>query len=160
VKLTFNGIWLPALSSVALMLGCSSKAFFRADPPVNAQGLTMALVDQGCDLDQDPEVASSYVQDTMIAVQINNASPAPAMVDSSHARLAWNKSSTAPDQRAESVTLKPGGSARIQLHFTPKGADAACNNAMTLSWNDAVTVDGKPITVPPMKFQISERADP
>ena len=159
MELTCKRIW-PALASLGLVLGCSDKTFFRADPPVSSQGLTMALVDQGCDLDQDPEVASAYVQDTMITVQVTNSSPAAATVDSSHVRLAWNKQSIAPDSRAESVVVKPAGSTRVQLHFTPKGTDAACNNAMTLSWNDAVTVDGKPVTVPPLKFQISERPDP
>ena len=150
----------PAFWSLALLLGCSDKTFFRADPPVSSQGLTMALVDQGCDLDQDPDVASAYVQDTMVTVQVTNASPAAATIDTAHIRLAWNKQSIAPDSRPESVSLKPGGSSRVQLHFTPKGTDAACNNALTLSWNDAVTVAGKPVTVPPMKFQISERPDP
>ena len=102
---TLTRFW-PACSALVLLLGCAGRAFFRADPPVNAQGVTMALVDQGCDLDQDPEVASAYVQDTMITVQVTNSSPAPATVDTARLRLGWNQHSLAPDSNAESVSVK------------------------------------------------------
>jgi hypothetical protein len=158
VKPTFKMGWL--IFSATAGLGCANKTFFRADPPVNAQGFSVALIDQGCDLDQDPETQGSFVQDTMVAVQVTNASPAPVRIETDKTRLAWNKQSAAPDQRPDVVTLKPGEGTRMQLHFTPKGPDVACNNPLTLAWSDAVTVAGKPISVPPLKFQLSATPDP
>ena len=155
---TFKVGWL--IVSATAGLGCASKAFFRADPPVNAQGLSVALIDQGCDLDQDAEIPGAFVQDTMVAVQVTNASPAPVRIETDKARLAWNRQSAAPDQRPDVVTLNPGQGARVQLHFTPKGPDVACNNPLTLAWNDAVTIDGKPISLPPLRFQLSGTPDP
>jgi hypothetical protein len=158
VRQTFNLAWL--MLSATVGIGCADKSFFRADPPVSAQGLSVALVDQGCDLDQDPETQGSFVEDMMVAVQVTNASPAPVRIETNKARLAWNKQTAAPDQHPDVVTLKPGAGTRVQLHFTPKGPDVACNNALTLAWSDAVTIDGKPISVPPLKFQMSATPDP
>jgi hypothetical protein len=158
VKQTFNPRWL--LLSLALVLGCADRSFFRVDPPVNAQGISVALVSQTCELEQDFEQQSLFVQDTMLALQITNQSPSAATFDSDKVRLAWSKQTTAPDLLHQLGTIKAGDSTRVQLHFTLKGPDAACNNQTTLTWSDAVTLGAKPVELPPIKFQLSARADP
>jgi hypothetical protein len=144
---------------LALGLGCSGKAFVRADPPISAQGLTIALTDQSCDLDQDPEQQGSYVEDVMLGLDLTNKSPSNVQLDRDRARLGWSRESVLPDQHRGSVSLKPGESTHIQIHFTPKGADVACNNGMKLDWSDAVTMDGKPVSLPPLTYQASSKPD-
>ena len=158
MKPTLNPRWLVLF--LALVLGCAEKAVFRADPPVNAQGISVAMVSQSCDLQMDVEEQSSFVQDTMLALQISNHSPSAATFDSDKVRLAWSKQATAPDLRHQLGTINAGDSTRVQLHFTLKGPDAACNNQTTLTWNGAVTLDAKPVDLPPIKFQLSATADP
>ena len=158
MKPTFNPRWLAF--SLALLLGCADRSFFRVDPPVSAQGISMALVSQSCEQEPDVEQQSSFVQDTLVTVQITNQAPSAATFDSDKVRLAWSKQVTAPDLRHQLGTINARDSTRVQLHFTLKGPDAACNNQLTLAWNDAVTLDARPVPLAPIKFQLSATADP
>jgi len=159
VKQTFNPRWL-FFFSLTLGLGCADKSPFRVDPPVNAQGISAALVSQNCDLEQDLEQQSSFVQDTLLTLQITNQSPSAATFDSEKVRLAWSKQTSGPDLRHQIGTIKAGDHTRVQLHFTLKGPDAACNNQTTLTLNDAISLDGKPVVLAPIKFQLTAMADP
>lgn len=158
MKSTFNPRWL--VFSLALGLGCADRSFFRVDPPVSAQGISVALASQSCEQEQDLEQQSSFVQDTMLTLQITNHASSAATFDSDKVRLAWSKQLTAPDLRHQLGTINAGDSTRLQVHFTLKGPEAACNNQMTFTWNDAVMLAAKPVDLPPIKFQLSATADP
>ena len=158
MKQMFKPQWL--VLSLPLVLGCADKSFFRVDPPVNAQGVSVALVGESCELEQDLEQPSWFAQDTMLTLQITNQSPSAATFDSGKVRLAWGKQATAPDLHHPIGTIKAGDSTRVQLHFTLRGTDAACNNQTTLTWDDAITLGAKPVNLAPIKFQLSARADP
>ena len=143
----------------ACAFACAGKTFVRADPPIATQGISIALVDETCALDSDPEQGGTFVLDLGITLRVTDGAGAPISFHPDRARLVFAGRETLSDDRPEAIGVGVGSKKNLRVHFVQKGKDVGCNNLMSLALDKAVELGGKPLTLAPMAFQPSNSPD-
>ncbi len=67
-----RAIW-SSIVLCASALGCAGKTFVRVDPPLAAQGVSIALTQEECGLDQDPMLPDTFVLDLSLTMRVTNS---------------------------------------------------------------------------------------
>jgi hypothetical protein len=75
------------LTSILAAAGCAAQPFLRADPPVEAGGVRVGLVDQRCDREIDPNWSGADILGLEVRVQVTNATASAITFDPAKARL-------------------------------------------------------------------------
>jgi hypothetical protein len=153
-----RAIW----SSIVLCagaLGCAGKTFVRVDPPLDAQGVSVALTQEECALDQDPMLPDTFMLDLSLTVRVTDGAPDPLKFHPERSRLVIAGRETNADDHAEELGVGAGSKKDLHVHFLVKGKDVACNNAMSLALDKAMELGGKPLPLTPITFQPSNTPD-
>ena len=104
------------------VIACAGKTFVRADPPIATQGISIALVDETCALDSDPEQGGTFLLDLGLTLRLTDGAGAPVSFHPDRARLVFagretvsddrpSRSASAPDRRrtCASTSSRRGG---------------------------------------------------
>jgi hypothetical protein len=73
--------------STVLGVGCAAHPFVRADPPVEAEGVRVGLVDQKCDRMIDPNWSYADILGLQVRVEVTNSTTDPVTFEPSKVRL-------------------------------------------------------------------------
>jgi len=120
-----RAIW----SSIVLCagaIGCAGKTFVRVDPPLAAQGVSVALTQEECGLDQDPMLPDTFVLDLSLTMRVTNSATEVVKFHPERARLLIAGREVTADDRAEEVDVGAGGKKDLHVRFLAKGRDVAC----------------------------------
>jgi hypothetical protein len=153
-----RAIW----SSIVLCLGalgCAGKTFVRVDPPLAAQGVSIALTQEECALDQDPMLPDTFMMDLSLTLRVTDGAPDPLTFHPERSRLLIAGRETPADDHAEETGVGAGSKKDLHVHFLVKGKDVACNAAMSLALDKAIELGGKPLPLTPISFQPSNSPD-
>jgi hypothetical protein len=140
-------------------LGCGGKTFVRVDPPLAAQGVSVALTQEECALDQDPMLPDTFMLDLSLTMRVTDGAPDPLKFHPERSRLLIAGRETTADDHAEEQGVGAGAKKDLHVHFLVKGKDVACNAAMSLALDKAMDLGGKPLPLAPISFQPSNAPD-
>jgi hypothetical protein len=140
-------------------IGCAGKTFVRVDPPLAAQGVSVALTQEECALDQDPMLPDTFMMDLSLTMRVTDGAPDPLKFHPERSRLVIAGRETASDDHAEELGVGAGSKKDFHVHFLVKGKDVACNAAMSLALDKAMELGGKPLPLTPISFQPSNTPD-
>ena len=146
---------------LGVVVGCAGagRSFVRVDPPLTAEGVSVALIEESCALDQDVNQAGAYVLDLSLTVQLTNGATRPVTFHPERSRLTSPVGEIAADDRPEEIGVGPGSKKTVRIHFIQKGRDLGCNAVMKVALDRTVELDHKPIPLSPMSFQASNSPD-
>ncbi len=151
-----------AWSSIVLcaaLTGCAGKTFVRVDPPIAAEGVSVALTQEECALDQDPMLPDTFDLDLSLTMRVTDSASDALKFHPDKSRLIISGRENPSDDRAEEVGVGAGGKRDLHVHFLVKGRDVACNIAMSLALDKALELGGKPVRLSPVSFQPSNSPD-
>lgn len=140
-------------------LGCAGKTFVRVDPPLAAQGVSVALTQEECALDQDPMLPDTFMLDLSLTMRVTDGAPDPLKFHPERSRLLIAGRETASDDHADEQGVGAGSKKDLHVHFLVKGKDVGCNAAMSLALDKAMELGGKPLSLTPISFQPSNSPD-
>ena len=140
-------------------LGCGGKTFVRVDPPLAAQGVSVALTQEQCALDQDPMLPDTFMMDLSLTLRVTDGAPDPLKFHPERSRLLIAGRETTADDHAEEQGVGAGSKKDLHVHFLVKGKDVACNAAMSLALDKAMELGGKPLPLTPISFQPGNSPD-
>jgi hypothetical protein len=143
----------------ASAIGCAGKAFVRVDAPRAADGVSVALVEEECSLDQDTDQPGWFVLDLDLMVQVTNGAARPVAFHADRSRLTSPAGEAASDDRKDEVDVGPGAKKRLSVHFVQKGRDIGCNSPMSVAFGKALEIDHRAIPLSPLSFQPSNSPD-
>jgi hypothetical protein len=107
----------------------------RADAPVAAGAVTVALVGHKCDVRTRRDM--NDILDLVVHVRLTNTGATPAPVDPSQMKLVVGHDETPPDEHPERFELAAGAPADVRLHYHRWG-NAGCDAPMALALGGAV----------------------
>lgn len=147
------------LASAATMVGCGeawSHSFVRTDPPAQADGVSVALVERQCDRRIDPNWSSyADILGLDIRVQVANTSGAALTFDPKRVRLLADGEARAPHSSDGPATVPSGESKAFTVHFLERDDNLACNVPMALAVDGAVTIGTSRVPFAPVSFLAS-----
>jgi hypothetical protein len=149
------------LASVLATGGCSeawSHAFVRTDPPVAADGVSVALVARQCDRQIDPNWQSyADVLGLDVDMRVTNSAAEAVTFDPAKVRLLADGLARAPHRSDSAETLPAGASKVFTVHFLELDDNLACNVPMALAVAGAAQIGSTPVTLGPLNFLASRR---
>jgi hypothetical protein len=136
--------------------GCFQSPFLRTDGPAQAQGVSVALVDQRCDFEPDWDAQrenGSYPNrlDIGMKILVDNQTPHPITIDGHNLRLLAGGDAVAPMTAGEPRSVAPGGKETIEVRFQHTG-DSGCNAQLSLSLDKAIRVGDQPVPLRAVTF--------
>ena len=88
--------------SAVLGVDCAAHPFLRADPPVEARGVRVGLIDQRCDREMDPDWSGADILDLDVRVEVTNSTADTIAFEPANVRLlAALRPGNIPDGREE-----------------------------------------------------------
>jgi hypothetical protein len=147
------------VTALSAMGGCSeawSRSFVRTDPPAQADGVSVALVERGCDRRNDPDwPAYADVLGLDIQMRVTNAAVASVMFDPSKVRLLADGEARRPHRSDSAETIPAGASKMFTVHFLERDDNLACNVPMALAIEGAAEIGSSPVPLRPVSFLVS-----
>jgi hypothetical protein len=144
------------LTSMVTAGGCSeawSRSFVRTDPPAQAGGVSVALVDRQCDRQIDPNwSAYADILGLDIQMRVTNSAGSALTFDPGKVRLLADGEARAPHRSDASETIASGGSKTFTVHFLERDDNLACNVPMALAVDGAAAIGSSPIPLRPVSF--------
>ncbi len=142
---------IPAVAAV----GCAAHPFVRADPPVEAGGVRVGLVDQKCDRRIDPNWSVADILGLEVRVEVTNSTANAISFDPAKMRLLADGEARKPHASDQSGTVLAGGSKLFQVGFLERDDNLACNVPMALGVAGAATVGSLALPLRPISFLVS-----
>jgi hypothetical protein len=141
--------------STVLGVGCAAHPFVRADPPVEAEGVRVGLVDQKCDRMIDPNWSYADILGLQVRVEVTNSTTDPVTFEPSKVRLLADGEARKP-HKLDSGALIPAGASKIfEVGFLERDDTLACNVPMALSVTGAASVGSSAVPLRPLSFLVS-----
>jgi hypothetical protein len=143
------------LTSILAAAGCGAQPFLRADPPVEADGVRVELVDQRCDREIDPNWSSADILGLQVRVKVTNSTANAIGFDPAKVRLLADGEARTPHKSDRSETVLAGGSKIFEVGFLERDDNLACNVPMALGVAGAATVGSSALPLRPISFLVS-----
>jgi hypothetical protein len=151
------------LSIVAAMLiapllqlgGCASQPLARAGGPAQAQAISVALVGQSCDRENDPNWSIADILELDLRIRVTNSGATVLRFDPAQTALIAVGQPHRPHREDTAAVIPPGGSRTFVVHFLERDGRLACNVPMALAIDRAVTAGGASVTFQPIPFLAS-----
>jgi hypothetical protein len=147
------------LASLIAMGGCSeawSRSFVRTDPPAQAGGVSVALVERQCDRRIDPDWSSyADILGLDIQMRVTNSAVSPMTFDPAKVRLLADGESRTPHRSDGAETIAVGTSKTFTVHFLERDDNLACNVPMALAIDGAAEIGSAPLPLRPLSFLAS-----
>jgi hypothetical protein len=143
------------LTSILAPAGCAAHPFLRADPPVEAGGVRVGLVDQKCDREIDPNWSYADILGLQVRVQVTNSTANAISFDPEKMRLLADGEARKPHASDRSSTVLAGGSKIFEVGFLERDDNLACNVPMALGVAGAATVGSSALPLGPIPFLVS-----
>jgi hypothetical protein len=151
-------IWATvAVGVVATACGYSSP-YRSSGPSLSKAGVAIAVVGQRCYVNRTGEPYRTTVSDDELNVElrvdVRNQSSHTAVVEPQRMVVSEMVDGKRADLRSEdkdAVTLQPGESKTVSLRFGTAG-DLDCHHELALDAGSAITVDGQPVSLDPVRF--------
>jgi hypothetical protein len=137
--------------------GCASQPFVRAGEPAQSQAISVALVGQSCDRENDPNWSSADILGLDLRILVTNSGAADLRFDPAETALLAAGRSRRPHRSDAAAAIPPGASRTFVVHFLERDAELACNVPMTLAIDRAVTAGGATVTFTPISFLASHQ---
>jgi len=137
------------------LAACMSKPFVRTDGPARDRGISVALVSQSCDRENDPNWSYADILGLDVKISVANSGSAAITFDPAQTALSAGGRSQPPLRSDAAAAIPPGASRTFVVHFLERNGDLACNVPMALSLDRAVRLDGAPVTLQPISFLAS-----
>ena len=144
-----------AIALFGLGAGCALRPAFRNDGPVTShEGVELAVVGQRCDQFEEPHQYGNDLVESVVEVQVRNATPAPLTVRRDAFRLitpdgfalktlTWNA--------GQPVTMSGGQTRTFELRFMTRGS-LECAREMVLDADSGLTLPAGPVRVTSVRF--------
>ena len=148
-------------AAVLVASGCAYSAPYRTSgPSLSDQGVEVGLTGIRCYVNRGGDPLTDTTDEDQagldVKLQINNNSGQVAEVSEGQIRLAeadLPMAQAASPRRAKVIALLPGETMQVPLKFTPNGV-ADCHHRFALEFGDSVEVDGAPVLLYPIDFQV------
>ena len=149
------------LTSVVAVGGCGeswSRAFVRTDPPAQAGGVSVALVERQCDRRIDPNWSSyADILGLDIQVRVTNSTGSALTFDPGKVRLFADGEARVPHRSDASETIPTGASRTFKVHFLERDDNLACNVPMALEVDGAAEIGSDRLPLRSISFLASTR---
>lgn len=143
------------LTSILAAVGCAAHPFLRADPPVEAGGIRVGLVDQRCDRRIDPNWSYADILGLEVRVEVKNSTTDPIAFEPAKVRLLAAGEARKPHESDRGASIPPGASKIFEVGFLERDDNLACNVPMALSVAEAATTGSSPLPLRPISFLVS-----
>jgi hypothetical protein len=138
---------------------CGYSAPYRSSgPALSKAGVEIAVVGQRCYVNRAADPYRTTVSDDELnlelRVDVKNQSGRTAVVEPQRMVVSEMADGKRTDLRSEdkgAVTLQPGEAKTVSLRFERTG-DLDCRHELALDAGQAVTVDGQPVSLDPIRF--------
>jgi hypothetical protein len=147
-----------ALTLMMAAGGCSeswSRWFVRTDPPAEAGGVSVALVERQCDRDNDPNWSYADILGLDIQMRVTNSAGSAVTFDPGKVRLLADGEARAPHRADAPETIATGTSKTFTVHFLERDDNLACNIPMALAVDGAAAIGASPLPLRPVSFLAS-----
>jgi hypothetical protein len=141
--------------SAVLGVGCAAHPFLRADPPVDAGGVRVGLVDQKCDRMIDPNWSYADILGLEVHVEVTNSTTDPMTFEPAKVRLLADGEARKPHKSDDSALIPAGASKIFKVTFFERDDNLACNVPMALGVAQAATTGSTPLPLRPISFLVS-----
>ena len=156
-----QGIGMLGAAAVLVASGCAYSAPYRTSgPSLSDQGVEVGLAGIRCYVNRGADPLTDTTDEDQagldVRLQINNNSDKVAEVSEGQIRLAeadLPMAQAASPRRSKVIALLPGETMQVPLKFTPNGV-ADCHHRFALEFGDSVEVDGAPVPLNPIDFQV------
>jgi hypothetical protein len=138
--------------------GCGeswSRSFVRTDPPAEAGGVSVALVDRQCDRDSDPNWSYADILGLDILMRVTNSAGSAVTFDPGKVRLLADGEARAPHRADGAETIAAGTSKTFAVHFLERDDNLACNVPMALAIDGSAAIGAFPLPLRPLSFLAS-----
>ena len=155
MKVGFSNV--AAIFMVALLElgGCATQPLARVSGPVQAQAISVALVGQSCDRENDPNWSSADILGLDLQIRVTNAGAAELRFDPAETALLADGQPYRPHRSDSPAAIPPGESGTFVVHFLERNGSLACDVPMKLAIDRAVTAGGAAVTFEPISFLAS-----
>ena len=156
-----QSIGMLGAAAVLVASGCAYSAPYRTSgPSLSDKGVEVGLTGIRCYVNRGADPLTDTTDEDQagldVKLQINNNSGQVAEVSEGHILLAQADAPMAqgaPPRRAKVIALLPGETMQVPLRFMPNGV-ADCHHRFALEFGDSVEVDGAPVLLYPIDFQV------
>jgi hypothetical protein len=152
------GFWKVAAILIAPLLelgGCATQPLARVSGPVQAQAISVALVGQSCDRENDPNWSDADILGLDLRIRVSNAGASVLRFAPAETALLAAGQSYRPSRSDSPAAVPPGASETFVVHFLERNGSLACDVPMTLAIDRAVTEGGATVTFEPISFLAS-----
>jgi hypothetical protein len=146
---------LIATVSLLELGGCATQPLARVSGPAEAQAISVALVGQSCDRENDPNWSSADILGLDLRIRVGNAGAAELTFDSAQTALLAAGQPYRPHRSDPPAAIPPGASRTFVVHFLERNGSLACDVPMSLAIDRAVTAAGATVTFEPISFLAS-----
>src|SRR5689334_8464188 len=131
-----RNVSIAALAAALATSGCLASSFVRTDGPAQAGGVTVALVDHRCSMDED---YSTYRTMLILGmrVSVRNDTPEPITVHPDQLRLMAQGLAAKPTFAPEARVVAPGATEYVRVEFQRPG-DLGCDAELSLALDGAI----------------------
>jgi hypothetical protein len=130
--MTFRRLFVVALLGL-VGAGCASAPTARVAGPSQDRGLSIALIGQRCDRENDPSWSVADILDLALRVAVANRSDAPVQFDPLALQLIAAGENRAPHRADDADLVMPGSTRVFEVRFLERDDRLACNVPMTLT---------------------------
>jgi hypothetical protein len=127
----------------------------RTDGPVQAGGVSAALVSQSCDRQIDPNWSYADILGLDVQIRVTNGGSSRITFDPSATGLLVDGKIRSPHRADGPTAIAAGESRTFAVHFLERDDNLACNVPMAFTLGRAVTVGGASVTLRPISFLAS-----
>jgi hypothetical protein len=149
---------LLVLSLMVAAGGCDgawSRSFVRTDPPAQAGGVSLALVERQCDRRIDPNWSYADILGLDIRMRVTNSAGSAVTFDPGKVRLLADGEARAPHRADASETIAAGTSKTFVVQFLERDDNLACNVPMALAIDGSAVLGSSPLPLRPVSFLAS-----
>ena len=143
------------LISTVFGVDCAAHPFLRADPPVEADGVRVGLIDQKCDREIDPNWSYADILGLEVRVEVTNSTADTIAFEPAKVRLLADGEARKPHRSDHGASIPAGASKIFEVGFLERDDNLACNVPMALSVAGAATTGGTTLQLRPISFLVS-----
>ena len=99
------------------LAACMSEPFVRTDGPARGRGISVALVSQSCDRENDPNWSYADILGLDVKISVANSGAGAITFDPAQTALSAGGRSQPPRRSDAAAAIPPGASRTFVVHF-------------------------------------------